>query len=462
MSVPGKRLKIAIVGGGTGCLAVLQKFLSYQHVQMPEIVGVADIDERAVGYQFAKQQGIFATTDYKDLYRLADLEFIIELTGTNEVRDAIIRTKPSHIQVIDHVNARFFWEACGYLEEKALFVEELAKTKNFLRTIIDGIGEDILVIDKDLRIVEVNESYLRKRGLTREDVMHRYCFSVFKRLGEPCLLEQGRCPVTSSATSTKMLRNMVQFTDSKGSLRYHEASWYPIENEHGDVAYGVKIIRDVTETRILQKRIRASEEEYRKHVSRELHDAIGQALNTMGLYLSLAKDALAENRRTAMEHLSKAEFLLEQTVRETHQLAVSMRPSALDDLGLIPALRSLCEDFGARTGVRIALRTSLTDKLGNKDVETALYRIAQEGLCNIEKHARATHAVVELKNRGSQVVLCIQDDGSGFDTREGLSRGMGLLGMEERACLLGGNMTLESKKNRGTEIRIEFLSENLA
>ena len=108
------------------------------------------------------------------------------------------------------------------------------------------------------------------------------------------------------------------------------------------------------------------------------------------------------------------------------------------------------------------LAKSLADKLGNKDVETALYRIVQEGLCNIEKHARATHAVVELKKRDSQVVLRIEDDGSGFDTREALNKGMGLLGMEERTCLLGGNMTLESKKNRGTEIKIVFLCENLA
>ena len=462
MNTSAKRLKIAIVGGGAACLAVLQRFLAHEDVQMPEIVGVADIDERAAGFQFAKQQGIFTTTDYKDLYGLEDLELIIELTGNNEARDAIIGTKPTHIQVIDHVNACFFWQACSYLEDKALLVEELAKTRDFLRTIIDGIGEDILVIDKDLRIVEATESYLRRRELTREQVINKYCFAVFKSLGEPCLLEQGKCPVTSSVDLTETQCKMVKFTDRKGSLRYHEASWYPIENERSDVAYGVKIIRDVTETKILQKRIRESEEEYRKHVSRELHDGIGQALNTMGLYLSLARDGLVENRQAAMEHLSKAELLLEQTVRETDRLAINLRPSALDHLGLIPALRSLCEDFDARTGIRIVLKTSLADKLGNKDVETALYRIVQEGLCNIEKHARATHAVVELKKRDSQVVLRIEDDGSGFDTREASNKGLGLLGMEERTCLFGGNMTLESKENRGTEITIEFLCENLA
>ncbi len=460
MAAQNENLKLALVGGGTTCLEVLQNYVDHQNVETPEIVAVADIDEGAVGYQFAKQLGMLTTTDYRDFYPLPDLNFIVELTGSNDVRDAIIRTKPAHIQLIDHVYAKFFWAACSYLVDKTRYLRELSRTKDFLRTILDGIREDILVIDRDLNIVEVNKSYLERRGLAREDVIDKQCIALFKTLGEPCLLEEGTCPLLPatrqgipSPSSTR------RFRDKQGNVWHHEISAYPIRDDQGQITYSIKIIRDVTKTRGLEKKLRESEERYKEHVSRELHDGVGQLLNTMALHVALAKDELTESSKTALEPLSKVESLLQRTVDEVHRLAVNLRPSELDDLGLVPALRLLCRDFGDRTGIAIDLETNVADKLGDKGMETAVYRMVQEGLCNVEKHSHATRTSIKLDERGPQVILIIKDNGLGFDSSEASNKGMGLISMQERASLLGGNVTVKSEKGRGTEIRIDILSK---
>lgn len=236
-------------------------------------------------------------------------------------------------------------------------------------------------------------------------------------------------------------------------------SWYPVKHDQDEVTHDLGIIRDVTETKMLPKRLRESEERYRKQISRELHDGIGQALSTMGLYLSLAKETLGENQQQTLEHLSRLESLLARTVEETQRLAMNLRPSIIDDMGLVPALRFLYEDFGARTGIGVNLKTNLADKIGDRDVETALYRMTQEGLCNIEKHASATQTAIELNKRDGKLILVIKDNGSGFDVREALNKGMGLISMRERASLLGGQVAIKSKRNQGTEVRIEVFSK---
>ena len=253
---------------------------------------------------------------------------------------------------------------------------------------------------------------------------------------------------------------MAQFTHRKEDISHHELCWYPIKDDQDEVTYGLKIIRDVTETKMLRKRIRESEEGYRKQISRELHDGIGQALNTMGLYVSLAKATVEEDQQAALGHLSRLESLLERTVEETHRLAMNMRPFLLDDMGLVPALRFLYEDFGARTGIAVNLETNLADKVGDRDVESALYRMTQEALSNIEKHASATQTTIELDQRDSRFILLIKDNGSGFDVREASNKGMGLIGMQERASLLGGHVAIKSKRNQGTKVRIELICKN--
>ncbi len=208
---------------------------------------------------------------------------------------------------------------------------------------------------------------------------------------------------------------------------------------------------------LLRKVISAQEEE-RKRVARELHDEIGQCFTSLAVGLRALEqlEDAAEMRRRAGE----LRALAAAAVEDVQHLSRLLRPSVLDDLGLGPALERCAREMTLRFGfpVRVSL-VGLEERLP-MEVETALYRIIQEGLTNVGRHARATEARVLVERRGGEVVAVIEDDGRGFDARALLGEGqeadryLGIFGMQERATLIGGTLTLESEPGRGTRITV--------
>lgn len=206
----------------------------------------------------------------------------------------------------------------------------------------------------------------------------------------------------------------------------------------------------------VQRLISASEAE-RRHISRELHDEVGQQLAALGMGLAQlrhAQPAEAEGKVTAL--IGEAEGIS----RAVHDLARLIRPRALDDGGLVPALTNFIDDWSQRTGVPVALDFSaLTVRLPGP-VETSLYRIVQEGLRNIAKHARATRVGVLLTLRDDEIVVIVEDNGAGFDAAalnmasDGRPTRLGLVGMYERAALCGGELSIESSHGAGTTLYI--------
>jgi signal transduction histidine kinase len=202
------------------------------------------------------------------------------------------------------------------------------------------------------------------------------------------------------------------------------------------------------------------QEEERRHLARELHDEIGQALTGLQLQLAAARAAasatsgsvdLRQTRRGLME---SEQIVQELTVRVS-ELSMDLRPSALDSLGLLPALLMHVDRYQARTGLRIDLRHEGLDRRFAQEVETAAYRGVQEALTNIVRHARATHATVRLLADDQTLVLAIRDDGRGFDPVAQPDTG-GLSGMRERVELLGGTVTVEAAPGQGTLVTAEL------
>ena len=142
-----------------------------------------------------------------------------------------------------------------------------------------------------------------------------------------------------------------------------------------------------------------------------------------------------------------------ETLHDVRRLAVELRPKALDDFGLVPALERLRETFSEQTGMRVDLESQIRERLP-PDVETAFFRIVQEALTNIVKHARAGAVSIVLAQTGRQVTAVIEDDGRGF-TPDDRGEGLGLLGMGERLALLGGKLKIESSPGAGTTIVAE-------
>jgi signal transduction histidine kinase len=200
------------------------------------------------------------------------------------------------------------------------------------------------------------------------------------------------------------------------------------------------------------RRVVDAQELERRRLSRELHDETGQALTSILLGLKSLEETLQTNEsRSATADLRE---LVVATLQDVRRLAVELRPSVLDDFGLVDALENLTTLFAEQTGMVVDFGAALGPERMPGEVETALYRIVQESLTNVVKHARASHVSITLTRMHGSVKAVIEDDGQGFDPGSP-DRGHGLLGMQERIALLGGRLQVESSPGAGTTIAID-------
>lgn len=204
------------------------------------------------------------------------------------------------------------------------------------------------------------------------------------------------------------------------------------------------------------KGVIAAQEEERKRIARELHDDTGQALTSLKVGLKTLTDVCGEpelHRRVA-----DLQAITAQTMQNVHDLSRQLRPSVLDDLGLVAALERYLSECRGRYGLAIDLAVhGLPDERLDPTLETALYRIVQEALTNAARHAQARTVSVLLERRDGRMLTIVEDDGIGFDTTlaDRAGRKLGLFGMQERTELLGGKFTVESAPGHGTSIFVE-------
>ena len=201
------------------------------------------------------------------------------------------------------------------------------------------------------------------------------------------------------------------------------------------------------------RRVVAGQELERKRLARELHDETGQALTSILLGLKAVEGSGSEDEmRRAADDLRA---LVVATLQDVRRLAVELRPKALDDFGLVAALERLAETFTESTGIELQLEARLGPERLPGEVETTLYRIVQEALTNVVKHAEAEHVSILIVRREGTVTAVIEDDGRGFDPAATREAGLGLLGMRERAALVGGRVAVESSGESGTTLVVE-------
>jgi len=206
--------------------------------------------------------------------------------------------------------------------------------------------------------------------------------------------------------------------------------------------------------RQLMEKVIATQEDERRRIARELHDSTSQNLTSLivGLRMMEAQCAHCPSPTKAADLRQVASHTLE----EVHDLSMRLRPRVLDDLGLAAALERLAHEWQSRYKIPVDVVIQLDERLPG-EIETALYRIVQEALTNIARHAQAKSASLLIEKRGGSVRAIVEDDGVGFDpSAQRGERHLGLLGMRERAELLGGALTIESSPNRGTSIFIEI------
>jgi signal transduction histidine kinase len=202
------------------------------------------------------------------------------------------------------------------------------------------------------------------------------------------------------------------------------------------------------------RRVVETQELERRRLARELHDETGQALTSILLGLKALEEKTDDDAaHSAIEQLRE---LVVATLQDVRRLAVELRPSALDDFGLVAALERLSHSFAEQSGITVDFQAAIADKRLPAEAETALYRVVQESLTNVVKHAQARRVSILVTRTNGAVKAVVEDDGRGFDSEKATDRGFGLVGMSERLALLGGRLEIETALDGGTTIAAEL------
>ncbi len=254
-----------------------------------------------------------------------------------------------------------------------------------------------------------------------------------------------------------------------GTLLFIRENVIIIRDADGDTVCYEGTLEDVTEHRLANEQIRTlsqqliqAHESERQMISRELHDRVAQDLST----LKIASETLFDNEPTVSpeirQRVSELSKILDRTILTVRDLTYDLRPPGLDDMGLVPGLRMYFEEFAERNQLKVDFQAHGLDQLTLKlDSEINIYRLVQEGLNNIRKHADASRAIVRLVGSFPNLILRIEDDGKGFDVEERTrtadnEKRMGLRSMAERVNLLGGQMKIQSRLKKGTKLEIKL------
>ncbi len=210
------------------------------------------------------------------------------------------------------------------------------------------------------------------------------------------------------------------------------------------------------ELRYLSQKLVQAQEEERKSISRELHDEVGQLLTALKMELGNLDHLRNAPGDQFQEHLAEAKDVTKRTMQSVRDLAMGLRPSMLDDLGLGPALQWHVREFSGRSGIPVSIEVDGDLSNVPETVSTCIYRVTQESLTNCARHAQAKNVRITVHGGKDHLYVTVADDGIGFDSRESVGRGLGLIGMEERVKKLGGALSISSHAERGTVLEVQL------
>ncbi len=351
------------------------------------------------------------------------------------------------------------------LTERKRVEEALRQREQEVNTVLDGTPDVIMRMDRQFRYTYVNARTARAAGIPREAFIGKTPME----LGMPQDLIDVWLPPTRCAFETGQPA-IVQFSyPSPGAATEWEERFIPEFGPDGSVASVLVIGRDVTEQNRLERiaetsrtEIRAlaasllgAHEEERRRLSRELHDHACQELAALAICIGgFAADP--PPRKELQRRLKALQADVVKTSEQVRHIAYRLHPATLDDLGLVAAVRSLCKSFSGQAETAVEFTDAALPASVPREVANCVYRIAQQCLQNTAQHAEARHVSVTLTGQQGRLLLTVADDGIGFDLEAVRGRGgLGLIGMEERARLVNGKLSIETRLGRGTRIALE-------
>jgi len=262
---------IAIIGGGTRCHDLLEMLAHdrFKHLKA-KIVAVADIDPEAPGFLFAQQQGIYTTTDYRDLPHLDNLDLIIELTGKEGLLQDLIKNKPPQAQVLDYTISRLISDMVNFKGEYKARERDLDLSQTMINTLFAGIREPLFLLQQDYRILDANEPMLNLLGLPKEEVVGRTCHEISHRSLQPCNTKACHCPMKETLKTGLSAHAIHEHLDRENQPRYLEVLTYPLKNNYDQVDMVFEFYRDITDD--LESRLERKAREVKKDLARLVHE----------------------------------------------------------------------------------------------------------------------------------------------------------------------------------------------
>ncbi len=356
------------------------------------------------------------------------------------------------------------------ITDKVLAEKKLEENANKLQTIVNAVSEGLAIVDQNYFIREANESLFKLFGLKREEVINKRCKDIFPPWKETCK----NCPLTKIfkksdhspiTEKTKISKN--------GMKRYFNIQCYPIPNYNKKKPMSVISIRDITERKNMEKKniqnykrkmknlsyqLTLAEEHERKRIATTLHAEIGQILALLKLKIGELKEKESSPKR--QESLEEVYNLVQNSITSARSLMTQISPTILYELGFIPAIDWLAEKVLNGNHIKYEFIDDGKEKPLTDDLRTLLFQAVRELLTNIRKHAKAKNVSITIKRRGKNIQIEVEDDGIGFDTSALDSYnekdvGFGLLNIRSRIDVVGGSFEIESRKNKGTKIKLQ-------
>jgi PAS domain S-box-containing protein len=379
---------------------------------------------------------------------------------------------PIEASISQHVEngRRFYTVILRDVTERQRAERLHARDEARLRSILDSAMDAIITVDDTQHVVLFNKAAEQVFGCPRAEAIGApLSWFMPERFRAGHADHVRRFGETGSSSRRMGAQRIVMGLRRNGEEFPIDASISAVE-EQGRKFYTV-ILRDVTERvraeqELLQSRQELRElaaaansvrEQEKSRIARELHDELAQALTALKMDVAWTRERLAPGQDALAAKLAAMQELLDSTVAATRRISADLRPLMLDDLGLAPAAEWLVQNFRQRTGIQCELAIGAGELELDDERATAVFRILQESLTNVARHAQASQVEVNLDKTDHEVLLSVHDNGQGFSTATPRKRGsFGLMGLRERAQLLGGSVEIDSAPGEGTTIEVRI------
>ena len=387
--------------------------------------------------------------------------------------------QPEHVRLAETLaaraassiqNAQLFEQSQRYVAELEKRIGErkqaeaaLRESEERYRELFENARDAIYVHDLNGNYISVNRAAERLSGYTREEIIG-HNFTEFVAADHIRQVRENFCMKLAQKGETTYEVDVIAKDGRRVPVEVSSRAIY----EQGIVVGVQGMARDITERKLAQdalqmfsRQLIEAQEDERRRIARELHDQIGQVLTAVKMNLHTVQQV--NNSSEIGSYVKDNIDAVDEALRLVRDLSVELRPPVLDDLGLVTALRWYVDRYTRRTGLNVEVVIDLPDDTErfSRELETACFRIAQEALTNVVRHAKATHTLVGLAKYGNCLLLMVRDDGVGFDVASLRKRApraatLGLIAMQERAHAAGGAIEIDSTISKGTEVRFRL------